>query len=658
MGAKANYHRILVLALAAVFAVIPSVAVPFASAENGLVADAPTLDLTALGVNSTIAFYGEQATESLTVPVPAGLIPDVLVATLELPLFLSSGAITVSQDDRTISRVELPPDNNVPIVLPLAGAVVRDNAVTLTLRTYLVGQVGYCIDFTNPLRLVDTAVTYVGVEQPPTTVADFLPPILRKVTLYLPPEPTQAESDAVVRLATAVVAQYGTATTEVAVARLPEGQTSPPEPSLPLERQIVVAEQDEAGVALQGDIGVPSLAITGPAGELANQVRLISSDLSRIALSSKAVVGPLKDVPQLPGNLTTIRDLGQPGVNATALSPQVIIGVDQTRLGRAAHDVRVHLIGSHTPVPQSLGGQVVVSVGGETVDRWVAETDGTIDRWVTVPDDLLQRYTNVVVEVDISGDVGGCGEFRPITLTIDGATAVESAAANPPVPYGFQSLPQTLMPRVQVGIDGPSFDDTARAVGIMTGLQRLSALPLDTVVTNVADALGSSAPAVVITPSGWDHPEIDLPLQALPDGEIAVASVEQDVDPTSLTLVPNLRFASMQTVFDGSRTVLIATSTDAPEQLDQLLAYLNADGDARRWSRLTGDVVVAPQGRDPVMVSTDYAPVVAEEPAAQSNSRSLGWIGGAAALLVLLGALVFWRARAKSRPTPDSSPGG
>ena len=37
-------------------------------------------------------------------------------------------------------------------------------------------------------------------------------------------------------------------------------------------------------------------------------------------MGSKAVPGPLKSTPQLPGNETTIRRLGQPGVNASALS--------------------------------------------------------------------------------------------------------------------------------------------------------------------------------------------------------------------------------------------------------------------------------------------------------------------------------------------------
>ena len=59
-------------------------------------------------------------------------------------------------------------------------------------------KVSYCLDPTNPLRLTNVTVTYNGVEAVPTAVADFLPPILRRLTIYVDPglyrvnEPTAA----------------------------------------------------------------------------------------------------------------------------------------------------------------------------------------------------------------------------------------------------------------------------------------------------------------------------------------------------------------------------------------------------------------------------------------------------------------------------------
>jgi hypothetical protein len=245
-------------------------------------------------------------------------------------------------------------------------------------------------------------------------------------------------------------------------------------------------------------------------------------------------------------------------VNATAMKPQVSVGLDQTRIGRPVKGVRVNLKGSYTLLPSSVGGQVVVSVGGQTVDRWPIDSTGEIDRWIDVADSGLQRYTNLDVAVDISGNTGRCGEFQPVTLTIDGATTVDSSAAEPPAPLGFQSLPQALMPRLQIGIGNDAFADTQRAAGVVEGLQRLSALPIDTEVVALSDAMGSQVPAVLISADSWDERRLALPVSSAADGELEVARL--DGQPTTLRLDPGLRFGSLQTVYDADRTVLIATS--------------------------------------------------------------------------------------------------
>ena len=317
-------------------------------------------------------------------------------------------------------------------------------------------------------------------------VADFLPPVLQKMTIFTPKKPSAAESDAAVQVTTAVVNRYGRQNTDIDIASLGDDEQAPP--SAPLERNVVIREGSDAAVSLKGaDGGVPALQITGSADELANQVRLLNSELSLLALSSKVVAGPIDSTSVPPVDQTTIGDLGQPGVSATAFKPQVVVGLDQTRLGRPVRDVRVQLKGSYTPLPSTVGGQVVVSVDGETIDHWTADSSGTIDRSVSIPQSELQRHTNLSVAVDIAGDVGRCGDFQPVTLKIDDATTIDSSPADPPDPAGFQSVPQSLMPKVQVGVEPESFDDTARAVSIMEGLQRLSGARIDTEVVPLCE---------------------------------------------------------------------------------------------------------------------------------------------------------------------------
>lgn len=629
-----------------------TVALPTAQAEPapGTVADAPVLSLAALGSSSYMAFYGQEADRTITLPVQPGLIPSELTATVWAPIDIRRATLTVTQDERVISRVDLPQQGPAPVSIPLAGAQIFDNAITITLSVYLLPLEGYCLDATNPLRLTDIAMRFDGIERPPATVADYLPPVLRKVTIYVPAVPSRPESDTAVKLADAIVGHYGQQYTDVELSALPNGSKVPPAPALPLERQIVVTEDAQNQLALQPSAGVPSLLISGTPAALANQARLLSSDLSRLALSSGAAAGPLKSTPVIPGATTTLREIGQSEVSSVSLSPRVTIGIDQTRFARSVHGVRVHLRGSYTPLPNTIGGQLVALVGGKAIDRWGADDSGVIDRWVDVPDDVLQRYTTITVAVDITGNTGRCGEFQPLTLTIADDSAVESVRANPPMPAGFQSMPQALMPNVQVGIGADAFADTARAVAIITGLQRVSALPIDTTVVSVDEALASTSPAIVISADGWSHPDITLPVTGSSDQVDTIEGFDDDGNPATLTLAPGFRFGSLQTVFDGNRSLLIATSTGAPDQLDGLLNWLN--GDIQRWSRLTGIAILAPPDRPPVVVA---APT--EKQAAITQAKGPGltwWYVGAAVFGVVALATVLMALHSRRRRVDDN----
>ena len=616
---------------------------------GGLLADSPTLGLAAIGGDTNIALYGLQSTQTVTFPVPPGLVPAALNAVVELPPGVSAGSISVTQAERTVSRIDLPPADRTPISIPLTGVEIVENAVTLLLRAQLNPPVGYCLyDATIPLRLNDAAIAFTGREIAPRAVADFLPPILQRLTIFIPSSPSPKESDAAIRLTATVVARYGRQRLDVDVAPIPAESGLPSAPPGPFERQIVVREGAGGGVSLDSAPDVPTLFITGSGNELTNQVRMLTADLSRLAITSKAVAGPLRTVAQLPPDTTTIRALGQNGVNATALKPQVSVALDQTRLGRPVHNVRVQLKGSYTPLPSSVGGQVVVSVGGQTVDRWPADSNGMIDRWVSLPDEMLQRYTNLNVAVDITGDTGPCGRFQPVTLTIDGATTVQSGAADPPVPAGFQSLPQTLMPRVDVGIGQDALADTVRAATIMEGMQRLSALPIDTEVVSVQDAVASDSPAVVISANGWTDSRVHLPVVVGANGKLEVARIGDDGEATTLTLDPGQQLGSLQTVFDGHRTIVVATSNNAAGQLDSLLDWL--DQDQTRWTRLSGTAVLQAPDREPVTVNSAAPPLSTNAASESQRPPALLWLGLGAAVIIaaLVGGLTLIRRRRRA----------
>ncbi len=637
-------------ALAAVVAMLLAGGTPGAYADpntdagaGGAPIDAPTLSLGDLGQGQTLSFDGAADTTSATLsfPVPQGLAPLALNAVLQLPVTLRSGNLVVTQNDRTISRIDLPLTDQSPVVVPLAGAEVSGNYLTATFTITAIPLDKYCWDPLHPVRLTYSSITFGGTEAIPTTVSAFVPPVLRKLTIAVPPRPSQAESNAAVQLAAAMVTKFGGQNPDVAVVPLPDGATALPAPSAPLERQVVIKEGPNKGLSLQGS-GVPSLVVSGQGDELTNQARLLADDSLRYALSPRAVAGPLPYRLRLAGNTTTLAQVGQSDLQSVGMWPSVGITLDQARFGHPLHAVRLHVIGSYTPLSNVMGGEVRISVAGQTLDRWPVENTGVIDRWVEIPDKLLGRSTTVEVSINSTGFQGGCGEYLGIHLRIDGSTTVAVSPANPPLPAGFRSLPQTLMPRVKIGFgDKDTFLDTVRAIQIVVGLQRFSPVPLTTSVTGLQDAIASPDPAVLVAADGWSDKNIALPISS-DNGRIDIQAQSPEGNPLTLTLDPAIQYGSLQTVFDGKRTLLIATSNGVPAQLDELLGWLS--GGAGRWSGLDGRAIISVPGQAPVTVPNEPSEVTAPQAdaAGDSSTRSWAWwVAGGVVAVAALGALAI-----------------
>ena len=593
------------IAMLGVLVALPAAAQPPAPpnpSDGNDILDAPTLSLADLGTDGPLRFYSGTGSATVRIPVPDGLLPAAINVTVNLPFNIRTGILTATQDDRLISKVGLPLTDGTPLVIPLAGVQVADGSVAVSLSLTTVPEEGFCLDWLHPVEFIDGSVSYTGIEVPPTTIADFLPPILRKLTIAVPSQPSQAESDAAVQLATAVVARYRSQNPDVVLVPLAAGATTVDGPSLPLERQIIVKEGPDEGLSIEPAGGVPELLISGRPDKLTNQTRLLTDGSLSMAVSAKAVASELHSSPWLPGDSTTLAQLGQPALSSVGLAPQVDIILDQTRFGHSAQGFRLHLVGSHTPVPGDYDGQLTAAIDGEVFDAWPTDPTGAIDHWVNVPDRLLQRYTTLGVSVNTGGNDGQCNAYWPTTLRIEGSSVVESTPANPPIPPGFRSMPQALMPRIQLGIGEDKFADTVRGMRIAVGLQRQSTVPLVTEVTSFKQALDSQDPAILISADGWSDTSITLPVSA--DGQSVTIKGPGDEE-TTLTLDPEIKFGSLQTVFDGQRSLLIATSNGASSQLDALLQWLDAD--SQRWSQLRGNAEVAIVGREPASVLWAHA---------------------------------------------------
>ena len=320
--------------------------------------DTARVPLNELGSSSTIQFWVRRDTTNayLNMPIPPGLNPIALNTTLELPVNLRYASLAVYQNGRTLSRQLLPPEDKPEMVIPLNGAEIYGNYLSLTLTMTAVPIENYCWDPLNPIRLTNTTITFDGRALTPKTVATYLPPVLKKLTIAIPEEPTAAESTAAVQLASNMTSQYAGQNPDIRLVPLRGGATTLPPPGNPMERQIIVKEGPDEGLSLQGGGAIPNLLISGPEDELIHQSRLLFDESLRYAVSRKAVAGAIDTEEKLAKDFTTVEDLNKGPTNITAegLWPSVTIPIDQPRFGHSLGGIKVHIKGSHTPNPQRL----------------------------------------------------------------------------------------------------------------------------------------------------------------------------------------------------------------------------------------------------------------------------------------------------------------
>ncbi|WP_245650194.1 hypothetical protein [Millisia brevis] len=607
----------------------------------------PPLFLDEVGSARTLSFPGATGEMSLSLPIPGDLVPVALRGVTESPAFVGGGTIDVVQGDRILSRTPIDPAPNAPIELPLNGIETEGAAADLRILTRLNVDNTCVINPDNAFRIIDTQVEYAGREAIPQTVADFLPPVLRQLTLYIPDDVRQEEGAAAVSLAAAITAHYGSAHPRIVTASLPRASMTPPTAPGPLERQIVISTDRPAGLGIgPGPEGSTFLTIGGAADQLATQSTLLVSDLAQIAVASAAVAGPQPAVAQLAPTVRTLSDIGVGDTTVVSTGwPEITIGIDQTRLGRPATGVRVELAGSYTPTGS---GVIAVRAGERTIATIPTDDSGSFDTFVDIPDDVLRRYTGVTVTLENAEAPAGCLDGPRSSLSLSSAGEIVSTTADPP-PAGFVSLPQALLPWTQLAWTTGDVADVARAVSIVTALQQLSAMPLDISVVDMATAASSALPAILIAADGTGLPDPALPVTS--DGSTITVRASDGSD-QQLSLTPQLSYGALQVIRDGDRTLLIADSTGSPGDLDQLLARMSADG---LWSSADGEAVLQVAGREPVVVDVDVD--AAEIAMTEESSTGIGPIvvgALAAAGLLLVAALLFLRRR--RRPTADATP--
>lgn len=615
-------------------------------ADQQVAANVGAISFTELGRGTDVEFVSDVPL-TVSLPVPDGLTATALVGTVTAPTDFSRGWIEVSADGRPVSRIDFDAGQvgaGLPISVPLAGLKVVDRSIAVSMIGHLVPVDDRCYDRSKyqSLALRDTAVIYGGIEQQPKTVTSFFPPILRKATVYLTDGASAEQQSAALLLSTSIVNRYGSQPDSVVLAELPVGQNLPDNVPGLFERNIVVGAQGEGEIDLTtGPSGFPVLRIIGDDMSLVPQVNLLAANFSGFWAASQALEAPSKAVAEISRDVVPVGDLRLGSLTSSGLEHvEVKIPFSQPQLGRSMAEVTVHMIGTYVPMPSSRSAQLSFSVGGTRLDVRSVDNSGHFDLEFAIPNTLVTRDMVITAALDVAGEFQ-CGMSSGSSLTIDPTSTISSHVATPPIPGGFESLPQSMLPTIDVGTTRGDFADAVRAQQILVQMQRLSYLPLQPRMMSFTDAASSPLPAVLVAADGQIPvgATLDLPMETADNGLLRLQGLEF-----------NAPYGSLQVVSTPSNDMVVLTSNGNATNVDNMLAWLQGGRD--RLAQLTGDVLVAPVDVEPFDINVKVAPVVDEKTSEDNDGISLTviqWImvGTAALVILAVGGVLIVRRRTK-----------
>lgn len=612
---------------------------PTASAAPG---DGLSVSFAELGRATDVALPRDSSATLVTIPVPDGLTAEAITGRLRLPSDLREGWIEVSADGQRLQRIGVTAgdvDEGVPFSVSLAGVRVLDRSLTISMASRYVPIDERCYSRAAfaPFSLQDTAVQYSGEERQPAAVAEFFPPLLRKLTILVPRDSDQVTQTAALALSAEVVHEYGSQPVEVAIEQLPaDGAVPALAPGL-FERTVVLGRSEGGVITLQRAAnGLPVLMITGDEATLLPQIHLLAANFDGFWSASKALTAPDERIAKVSEDAMTLDQLGIYPLTASGLEHFAVpISFTQSQLGRPVADLQARLFGTYVPLPGSRNGTLSVNMGPTKLASLPLDGSGKFDLDIAVPAELLARSISMSVDVDVTGDFD-CAIVDGASISIDPRSFIDSNVASSPLPGGFESLPQALLPAIDVGLKDGGFSDLQRAALLIVELQRMSYMPLSPQVIGFEEAVSSGQPTLLIAATGDLPTTLDLPITT--------------VDPVLLTMngvASNDPVATVQTVHSGGRTTVVASSNGDPADLDALLAWVAQD---KRVQGLAGDLLVGPRGEVPFTLAVDVeaaAPLGVEDPDGGLSVAAISGIivGTGALILVAVGGTLWLRRR-------------
>ena len=348
---------------------------------ESLTEGAYTLSLTNLGYPAPISLVGAEAETTLYLPVNPGLEAEALDLLLAA-LPEARGVLEVLAAERPLLQAPLPAKT---LRVPLKGVPAENGFLTLTLRVRFPAEDLCAAQRLYRLRLLPESRLHLsGRPTPPKTLAEFFPPYLERVVLYLPDPPPPEAAQATLWLAGFLARTYP--------GRVPELDLEPYPPrwppASPFTRYVVWLE--EIGAQVQGF----ALLL----GDLAEAARLFLAQpglreapfpgeaTQTLTLKAPEELGPRVSLAQLGHGPKRVEGYGT--LTAAYTFALADLGPDHLPLG-------LRLRAVHSPVEPKRGYAELLLNG---VAFYTAPLEGTVlDLYTPLPSRLLERNNTLEV---------------------------------------------------------------------------------------------------------------------------------------------------------------------------------------------------------------------------------------------------------------------
>lgn len=592
-----------------------------------------------------------------TLYVPAGTSPVEFVATLLIRGPVTGGIATITTPTNVFPENLTTLNGTSRFSAPLTIKDVQNGTVSihvhidLNLDSKYLNPNGCTATDTIDAQIESANGLLSGALQSPTNPADFWPPQLGKVVVWVPPtgglSTSNARSAALasMQVAATVSQQYGTATQVVI------HQGSPPaQPISPLIRNVkiqVSSTSSHATIAVTKAGGAPVLVLSGQGNALVSEARAIGVGTLALATANDATnvkgsfstANPLKvtvaangireiTFAQL-GNQTSIEGLGT--VDVTQF-------LSQSQFGVPIRSLQLRLQANYTPPPVGGVATFSVLVGGYIVASQRLSTLGSLTMNATVPASILSRTQSVDYRLDYSPPGGFChAGLVPVQVTINPSSGF-AATPGQTLSSGFARSPQDVAAGINVDVVKVNDTNLIDACQLVTTLaQVLPYLPLVNLIPN-SQILQGHETEVVVGATRANTVALGAPISLQPFRTLAVNGI-------SIGYTVNQPFAALESFQQNGRDIILAGAYESTSLVQRMTQVINSNSFGGWFGLGTGQVaVMTPDGRLRLVGSgAILTQLTATNPANSLGIPSWLIIGIALIVLAIILRLVwFW----------------